>query len=324
MLAVLEATGETCPRGVDGCIVCADDDPERHHWTRIVDGSLADLEYANALGPFAAHEPLPSPRTLDLDMPARGRWLLSDAMDLDGDGALDRLYARGNCYPQRRCELSETWRSHDGRWYAEPAPHLPEPPPIHLLELLSWDNAQLLSYRSSEEPIGGNSHVVAIPSNIDDIAPVPGDYWILAAAGVIGRIRFSDNHPRSWCLAHGPLCHEAELVDIRPFKGSSQILFAGPIPGGLTVRELSLPRRPRHTTRWDPNRPAREFTLALSDGTRWTVTSRPCIEETPASLRPGICFETRIERPGTPSHHHLTGSFRFEHHLATRDICRSL
>ncbi|MBZ5709917.1 hypothetical protein [Nannocystis pusilla] len=322
-LAVLEATGETCPPDVEGCIVCAGDDPERRHWARIVDGSLADLEYADALGPFAADEPLPSPRAFDSDGHARGRWLLSDAMDLDGDGAIDRLRARGNCHPHRRCELHEAWRRHDGRWYAEPAPRPPEPPPMHTLELLSWGDARLSSHRSSEEPIGGHDRVVAIPSEFDDIAPVPGDYWILAAGGVVGRIRFSDEHAGSWCLAHGPLCHEAELIDIRRFKGSSQILFAGPIPGELAVRDLTLPRRPRHATRWDPNRAAREFDLALSDGTRWTVTSRPCIEETPGSTHHGICFETRIERPGAAPHRHLTGSFRFGGPPVTT-ICRAL
>ncbi|MCY1054613.1 hypothetical protein [Nannocystis sp. SCPEA4] len=322
-IAVLEATGETCPPDVEGCIVCADDDPERRHWARIVDGSLADLEYADALGPFAADEPLPSPRTLDIDMDARGRWQLSDAMDLDGDGAIDRLHARGNCSPQRRCELRETWRSHDGRWYAEPAPRLPEPPPMHALELLSWGDARLLSHLSSDEPIGGHGRVVAIASGFDNIAPVPGDYWILAAGGVVGRIRFSEDHAGSWCLSHGPLCHEAELVDIRPYKGSSQILFAGPISGELAVRDLTLPRRPRHATRWDPNRSARELALELSDGTRWTVTSRPCIEETPESTYHGICFETRIERPGATLHRHLTGSFRFGGPSVTT-ICRAL
>lgn len=114
------------------------------------------------------------------------------------------------------------------------------------------------------------------------------------------------------------------MVDFRPFKGNSQVLFAKPIPGDITVRAFSLPPSPRHTTRWDPNRPARELALSLSDGTRWTVTSRPCIEETPAGLHHGICFETRIERPDTPLHRRLTGRFRFDSAHVTTELCRTL
>lgn len=321
-LAVVEATGETCPPDVDGCIACADGDPDRRHWARVIDGSTRDHEYALALGPFAADEPLPSPRTLyDRDV-RRGRWRLTDAMDLDGDGALDRVLARGDCHPERRCRRVESWRRHDDRWYAEPEAPRPPPAPMHLLAPVHWGDARLLPYRAYDPEIGGPGYVVATPSEIDDIDPTAGDYWILTPRGVVGRVHFSGSHPRSWCFSHGPECHEGEIIDQRPSPPGSQHLLVGPIPDpAVAVRRVELPKRPRHTTRWDPNRAAEELDLELTDGTRWTVTSRPCFEETPDRVHSGTCFDTRIERPGAPPHRHITGSFNILNHPVTTSIC---
>jgi hypothetical protein len=320
-LAVVEAIGKTCPPGVDGCIVCAEGDPERRHWARVIDGSMKDREGALALGPFAADEPLPEPRSFYADPLVRGRWTLTDTIDLDGDGAFDRVFARRECHPRRRCDHREIWRRHDGRWYAEPEPPAPSPAPLHLLTPLSLGNAHIVTHFGSERSLGGPGRAVVTPSVVDDTAPVDGDYWILGSRGVVGRLRFPADHAQGWCLFHGPPCYEAERVQLRLPKRGSPIVVAGPIPASIDVRAVELPKVPRHNTLWDPNRAALELAVDLTDGTRWTVASRPCIEETPEHLYHGTCFETRIERPGLPPHRRLVGSFTMLHEPIVTPIC---
>lgn len=324
-LGVIEVTGETCPPGLDDCIACADDDPGRRRWARVIEGSTGPHDSALALGPFAADEPLPSPRSLDSSSVRRGRWELFFEEDLDGDGAADRLFAAGDCHPGRRCGHRETWRRHAGRWYAEPREPPPPRPPMHLLVPIHWGPGRLLTFYGREDELGGPGRVVAVPSDIDGLAPIAGDYWILSSRGVVGRARFAADHPHAWCTSHGPACHEAELLERRPSPPGSQLLLAGPIPGpDVSVRAVKLPRTPRYVTRWDPNRAAPELALELTDGTRWTVTSRPCLEDTAERVHLGTCFETRIERPGAPPHRHLTAAIRSDLGTAAVPVCRKL
>lgn len=325
-LGVVEVTEETCPSGAPDCIVCADDDRERRHWARILEREPGFERAYLALGPFAPDEPLPSPRQLDLPSVPRGRWKLSFETDFDGDGAPDRAFASGDCHPDRPCERLEYWRLHDGRWYAEPRDPPAPRAPMHLLTPEHWNSAWLSPERVSEQPTGGPRHVIAAPSDIDLINPKAGDYWILTTKGVVGHATFAEDHPRDWCSIHGPMCHEAEVTDLRPHPRGSRHFLAGPIPNpGVAVRKIDLPKRPRYFTRWDPNRSTEELALELTDGTRWTVTSRPCLADTPDEVLSGTCLETQIDRPGAPPHRHINGLFYLPTiGITSLPVCRSL
>ena len=137
---LVEATGERCPPGHDDCVVCEVDDPARRHWARYVGAPPpGPPRWGYALGPFAAGEPLPEPRSVEGSWQSRGLWRLRAEADLDGDGTVDRVRALHDCRPGRpnhpRCRMqAETWRLHDGRWFAEPR-LLSSPTPMHLLSL---------------------------------------------------------------------------------------------------------------------------------------------------------------------------------------------
>lgn len=314
--AVVEATGGTCPPGQQDCIVCAAGDPLRRHWARVLGESVDLTGYSFALGPFTAGEALPAPRALQDELVARGRWRIEPVADLDGDGEADLAWARQECRQSSECVSAETWRLFQGRWYAEPTEPRPSEASMHLLRpnLSTWQGrTHWVTF--ADQPGSGKE---LRSSEFDVRRPHPGDYQIISRDGVLGRVRIHPAYRREWWGSY-----EGFLLDDPPRLRSEHVLLAGPVTAVTAVRAVKMPRKPAYTRAWDPNRPAVEVEVELTDGRRWIVTSRPCAQVTSDGTDFGLCFETHLDREDGPPHRHMTAFFNVGHGLQV-DVCNDL
>ncbi len=333
---VLEATSERCPPGQDDCIVCADDDPRKVHWARVVEAPNGIPRFADAFGPFAADEALPTPRRMEAAPTVRrGRWQTEDEADLDGDGVVDRRRARADCHEGQRCGVYEEWLLHDGRWYREPAAPPGPGAPMHLLEAHVWPwidgTRRWWNFAETVEVLGGQTKtvestaggIVVFESFIDAEPPRTGDYWLISRRGVLATLRVAPAHRKKWCSFHGPTCHEASFVGaaIRPPKDWA--LLAGPVPEGLAVRRVTMPRGFPAFTYNDPGRMTPMLSLEFSDGRTWTVTQRACTRIGHDGRQSARCMISEQTLPDGGTHWHVVASYH-EMHWSSEAVCSAM
>lgn len=315
---VIEATGERCPPGHEDCIVCADDDPRRIHWARIVEAPGPIPDHASAFGPFAADETLPSPRPLADPWMQRGRWEVRDVADLDGDGVADRRDARMNCHEGHGCEARERWLLHDGRWYAEPAAPPQIPAPMHLLEPEVWPWPGGTRIWSSYahivmpgQPVGEKERaahgIVVHESFLDAEPPRTGDYWLVSRRGVLATLRVTPKERPRRCSMLGPPCAEARFVGAPVKPPKDWVVLAGPVPEGVTVRHAKMLRDFRGL--FTATKAGPVFSLELSDGRWWTIGSRPCTRLDHGGPRTARCMLSELELPGASTHRRVVAEF---------------
>lgn len=295
---LVEATGERCPPGHDDCVVCEVDDPARRHWARYVGAPPpGPPRWGYALGPFAAGEPLPEPRSVEGSWQSRGLWRLRAEADLDGDGTVDRVRALHDCRPGRpnhpRCRMqAETWRLHDGRWFAEPR-LLSSPTPMHLLSL----------GLPEVFPGARSAMIVSWFDGFDGVEP-PGDYAIVTRRGVAGMLRHVDGAP-AWCLIDGDRCQDLDRLVRTKQRLPEWALVVGPVPAGVRLRV----RRTFDVKSWWSGWGVPMLVVERDDGRRWVVTVHSCQEVAADGVESHNCHEVR-EDGGGPAVRWLTMSER--------------